>query len=233
MGTPHSILTLFDLDYGLPFDENSITSDCKEASAIPYLVTIGRHTILPSETEDDATRHSLLRMTSLTEDTIAVLQLATNDNTLKSPESQTSIEEKPNTRILRTASRKSKNRGRTNKHSTFSTLSRQEENRALTSQITHDRNSHNKVEKQYRNRLNQHFLNLLNVLPRIVEADFQMNLAIGGSKACKFGRVKHDDSMQFSKGEVLEMASRCIQTLKQEREELHEEINQLLGRESP
>ncbi|KAH7119480.1 hypothetical protein B0J13DRAFT_457719 [Dactylonectria estremocensis] len=171
-------------------------------------------------------------MTSLIEDTVAVLQSATNDNTLKSPESQTSIEEKPNTRVLRTASRKSKNRGRTNKHSTFSTLSRQED-RALTSQITHARNSHNKVEKQYRNRLNQHFLNLLNVLPRIVEADSQTDFEIGGNKACKFGRVKHDDSMQFSKGEVLEMASRCIQTLKQEREELHEVINQLLGRESP
>ncbi|KAH7159706.1 hypothetical protein B0J13DRAFT_539484 [Dactylonectria estremocensis] len=198
---------LFNLDCGLRSEENSITFGCTERSLIPQLVTIQRNTMPLPEAEEHTTSHLLPRVTPVEENAV-----------------KTSIKEKPDAHVLCTASRKPK-------HSTSSILSRQKEEPGPTSRRTLARNSHNQVEKKYRNRLNQHFLNLLNVLPRILEADVQKDLTLGGNRGCKFGRAQQDQNMQLSKGEVLEMARRYIQTLKQERDELHQEINGLLGRD--
>lgn len=83
------------------------------------------------------------------------------------------------------------------------------------------RASHNLVEKQYRNRLNAQFESLLNSLPEQLRAG---NTSNGGDES-----DGNDQDRRVSKGEVLEMARRHIQTLEQERSELEREKNELQG----
>lgn len=80
------------------------------------------------------------------------------------------------------------------------------------------RASHNLVEKQYRNRLNAQFESLLNSLPEQIRAGNTGN-----------GDDDESDGNRVSKGEVLEMARRHIQTLEQERIELERKNLELLG----
>jgi len=69
--------------------------------------------------------------------------------------------------------------------------------------------SHNMVEKQYRNRLNTQFTNLLDSLPpELIRAQFDGHVDSGGRGA------------KVSKGDVLVFAKRYIQTLEQEKKSL-------------
>ncbi|KAL1863960.1 hypothetical protein VTK73DRAFT_6280 [Phialemonium thermophilum] len=83
----------------------------------------------------------------------------------------------------------------------------------LTPEERRARHSHNMVEKQYRNRLNQQFESLLAVLP----AESQ------GSRGGGEG-----DERRLSKAEVLDMARQRITTLEEERRTLQLEREELL-----
>jgi hypothetical protein len=92
---------------------------------------------------------------------------------------------------LRSASRTSKN-----KH----------HNPPQTDQERKNRDSHNHVEKQYRNRLNAQFESLLEALPEDMRATEEEEE--GGGPV--------DNDRRVSKAEVLEMAKRYIKTLERE-----------------
>lgn len=84
------------------------------------------------------------------------------------------------------------------------------------------RASHNLVEKQYRNRLNAQFESLLQSLPEQVRN--------GGDGEDSEGHAPTDlGDKRVSKGEVLEMARKHIQSLERERDQLEREKNDLLG----
>ncbi|KAF7555226.1 hypothetical protein G7046_g6602 [Stylonectria norvegica] len=82
------------------------------------------------------------------------------------------------------------------------------------------RASHNLVEKQYRNRLNSQFESLLGALPEQIRN--------GGDDGESEGPMDFGDR-RVSKGEVLEMARKHIQSLERERDQLEREKNDLLG----
>ncbi|CAM1510336.1 Fc.00g006710.m01.CDS01 [Cosmosporella sp. VM-42] len=82
------------------------------------------------------------------------------------------------------------------------------------------RASHNLVEKQYRNRLNAQFESLLSALPEQIRS--------GGDGEESEGPVDFGDR-RVSKGEVLEMARKHIESLERERDQLEKEKNALLG----
>ncbi|KAF7538757.1 hypothetical protein G7Z17_g12582 [Cylindrodendrum hubeiense] len=84
------------------------------------------------------------------------------------------------------------------------------------------RASHNLVEKQYRNRLNSQFESLLNALPEQIRTGGDGEGSDGG------GPVDWGDR-RVSKGEVLEMARKHIETLERERDMLEREKNELQG----
>ncbi|KAH7140589.1 hypothetical protein EDB81DRAFT_723621, partial [Dactylonectria macrodidyma] len=84
------------------------------------------------------------------------------------------------------------------------------------------RASHNLVEKQYRNRLNAQFESLLNALPEQVRTGGDGDDSEGG------GPVDWGDR-RVSKGEVLEMARKHIETLERERDVLEREKMELQG----
>ncbi|KAK4231497.1 hypothetical protein QBC38DRAFT_451127 [Podospora fimiseda] len=88
------------------------------------------------------------------------------------------------------------------------------------------RNSHNLVEKQYRNRLNLQFESLMSALP-----DSMKNGVISG------GRTTNSDGLgegldigekKLSKAQVLDMSTRYIKSLERERENLERENNELV-----
>ncbi|KAJ9138189.1 hypothetical protein NKR23_g8607 [Pleurostoma richardsiae] len=106
---------------------------------------------------------------------------------------------------LRTASRKAKRVS-----ASYRPATSPEEERA--------RSSHNQVEKQYRNRLNQHFERLLAVLPASVDADGDQQGEDAGL----------DPDKRLSKAEVLDIARRHIRTLERETSELEVEKQQLV-----
>ena len=83
------------------------------------------------------------------------------------------------------------------------------------------RNSHNIVEKQYRNRLNARFESLLNALPDTIRGE-------GGSG--EEGETQNFDigEKRVSKAEVLDMARRHIQSLERDRDALEKERDELL-----
>lgn len=90
------------------------------------------------------------------------------------------------------------------------------------------RNSHNLVEKQYRNRLNAHFENLLNALPESVRSPGASGadsdgIEGGGAASADLGERR------LSKAEVLEMSRRYIQSLEKERDKLEREREELQG----
>lgn len=81
------------------------------------------------------------------------------------------------------------------------------------------RASHNLVEKQYRNRLNAQFESLLNALPEQLR---------GGGEGDESDAPVNFEDKRVSKGEVLEMARKHIQTLERERNLLEKEKNELI-----
>lgn len=88
-------------------------------------------------------------------------------------------------------------------------------NPPATEEERRNRESHNQVEKQYRNRLNAHFESLLNALPENLrggggdeDEDEGMDAGGGGGGGSGDRRV--------SKAEVLDMARRHIQALERE-----------------
>ncbi|KAH7114585.1 hypothetical protein B0J13DRAFT_613709 [Dactylonectria estremocensis] len=88
----------------------------------------------------------------------------------------------------------------------------------LSRSVARSRHSHNLVEKQYRNRLNQQFNNLLAALPAPQSED------------CN----RHDIGDRcFSKAEVLERARQRIKSLETENEVLAKERDRLMGNISP
>lgn len=84
-----------------------------------------------------------------------------------------------------------------------------------------NRNSHNVVEKQYRNRLNAQFESLLDTLPAAVRRMSGDDEGATGEPARSKGEKR------VSKGEVLDMGRRHIQALEEERENLTIERNKL------
>ncbi|KAH6893559.1 hypothetical protein B0T10DRAFT_399878 [Thelonectria olida] len=81
------------------------------------------------------------------------------------------------------------------------------------------RASHNLVEKQYRNRLNSQFESLLGALPE----EIRSGRDDGDSDVADWG------DRRVSKGEVLEMARKHIESLERERDMLERENNELHG----
>lgn len=72
--------------------------------------------------------------------------------------------------------------------------------------------THNMIEKQYRTRLNIQFTNLLEAIPQeVIGTQFDDYDDVGGRK----GKV--------SKGDVLALAKRYIQTLEQDKQSLERE----------
>ncbi|KAH6983831.1 hypothetical protein EDB80DRAFT_517574, partial [Ilyonectria destructans] len=71
------------------------------------------------------------------------------------------------------------------------------------------RHCHNQVEKQYRNRLNLQFENLLNALPAVQSEDDHID---------GLGDGHDNNSRCFSKGEVLGRAKRRIKSLERDNE---------------
>ncbi|KAI5457872.1 hypothetical protein BGZ63DRAFT_427895 [Mariannaea sp. PMI_226] len=106
---------------------------------------------------------------------------------------------------LRSASRTSKN-----SHSKPSDTVEERRTRA----------SHNLVEKQYRNRLNSQFESLLNALPEQTRH---------GNDGEESDAAADWSDRRVSKGEVLEMARKHIQTLERERDKLEREKSELQG----
>ncbi|KAK3318821.1 hypothetical protein B0H66DRAFT_476034 [Apodospora peruviana] len=96
-----------------------------------------------------------------------------------------------------------------------------EDDEALTSEERRARQSHNLVEKQYRNRLNAQFERLLAALPADqrdgtgIDSDSMLDAAASADK-------------RLSKAEVLELATKRIRTLEKERERLQQEHGELM-----
>ncbi|KAI1464758.1 uncharacterized protein F4812DRAFT_466994 [Daldinia caldariorum] len=81
------------------------------------------------------------------------------------------------------------------------------------------RETHNQVEKQYRNRLNAHFESLLNALPETMQA--------GEGEGEGDGEALDVTDRRVSKAEVLDMARRHIQALERECAALEGERDEL------
>ncbi|CCC12059.1 unnamed protein product [Sordaria macrospora k-hell] len=102
------------------------------------------------------------------------------------------------------------------------------------------RNSHNLVEKQYRNRLNAQFESLLAVLPDSLRSSMTMMGGAGGDSDGVNGNrggsvipgqhpsLDFSIERRLSKAEVLDMSRRYILTLEKERDTLEKEKEQLL-----
>ncbi|OIW33830.1 hypothetical protein CONLIGDRAFT_196606 [Coniochaeta ligniaria NRRL 30616] len=113
-------------------------------------------------------------------------------------------------RELRSASRTSKNK---------------QERSAETTEEQKSRNSHNLVEKQYRNRLNAQFEDLLQVLPESASSGGPSPEGDGGD-----GRAKIGDKKRMSKAEVLDLARQRILYLEEENKKIERENDDLRRR---
>ena len=111
-------------------------------------------------------------------------------------------------RELRSASRTSKN-----------TQQRTQE----TTDERKSRNSHNLVEKQYRNRLNAQFEGLLETLPDTLRFARSRAEQDGEDAQGESGRAVDAEEKRVSKGEVLDMARRHINNLEEEKASLENE----------
>lgn len=124
---------------------------------------------------------------------------------------------------LRTASRKPKPPG--------PWPAEEQEDDDLTNEERRARQSHNLVEKQYRNRLNQQFESLLAVLPaersrKSISEGKSRDRGPGGGAAAS---VADEDDRRLSKAEVLDMARQRILSLEQECRKLQSERTELLN----
>jgi hypothetical protein len=93
------------------------------------------------------------------------------------------------------------------------------------------RNSHNLVEKKYRNRLNLQFEILMNALPESMRSPTGRGMS-GGGGSDGGGLQQHEESdlgeRRLSKAQVLDMSATYIRTLEKEREKLECEREDLL-----
>jgi hypothetical protein len=122
---------------------------------------------------------------------------------------------------LRTASRKPKPPG--------TWPAEEQDDDDLTNEERRARQSHNLVEKQYRNRLNQQFESLLAVLPaersrKSISEGKTRERGTGGAVS-----VADDDDRRLSKAEVLDLARQRILALEQECMKLRSERTELLN----
>jgi hypothetical protein len=101
-------------------------------------------------------------------------------------------------------------------------LGMDDNNENLSPDERRQRQNHNIVEKQYRNRLNLQFERLLSVLP----ADQQ--LTEEDEHHMKSGASGDGEEKRLSKAEVLDMARRRIKALEQERRNLKQEQKDLV-----
>ncbi|KAI1437660.1 hypothetical protein GGR50DRAFT_18426 [Xylaria sp. CBS 124048] len=97
-------------------------------------------------------------------------------------------------------------------------------NPPVTAEERKSRETHNNVEKQYRNRLNAHFESLLSALPETMQ----------NGEGDESGDVLEAGDRRVSKAEVLEMARRHIKSLEREcavlegeRDELRDHVERL------
>lgn len=123
---------------------------------------------------------------------------------------------------LRTASRKPKTSA--SPKSASPAEEEDDDDEALTNEEKRARQSHNAVEKQYRNRLNMQFERLLAVLPADQQAEARDRHHMKGSGSS----VGDADDKRMSKAEVLDMARRRIRALEEERLALQEERKGLI-----
>ncbi|KAK4169463.1 hypothetical protein QBC43DRAFT_62784 [Cladorrhinum sp. PSN259] len=89
------------------------------------------------------------------------------------------------------------------------------------------RNSHNLVEKQYRNRLNLQFESLMNALPESVKT----SVAVGGGGPGSEGTLSEGLDLgerKLSKAQVLDISTRYIKSLEKDREKLERENGELV-----
>lgn len=106
-----------------------------------------------------------------------------------------------------------------------------DEGSSLSMEKRRQRHSHNLVEKQYRNRLNSKFDRLLAALPVDQRIDSGKTRKKGSSSVGDGGDADHDaaiEEQRMSKAEILDLATKRIQTLEQEKRELQEECNELM-----
>ncbi|KAH6871141.1 hypothetical protein B0T10DRAFT_591512 [Thelonectria olida] len=132
-------------------------------------------------------------------------------------------------RKLRTASRKSKNQ-RYKKNSGAGSALLQQDDPAPTPQQHRARSRHNQSEKQYRERLNQHFLHLLDALPKHVQNGCTKAIAADANQSSNPEGCQDDEERKLSKGEVLDMATQYIKMLEQVNKTLNMERDSLLRR---
>ncbi|KAK3944707.1 hypothetical protein QBC46DRAFT_158623 [Diplogelasinospora grovesii] len=101
-----------------------------------------------------------------------------------------------------------------------------------TAEERRSRNSHNLVEKQYRNRLNAHFESLLNALPDTMRSPTMGagGGGTGGSGGSAADMMDLGEERRLSKAEVLDMSRRYIQSLERDRDRLEREREELLGK---
>ncbi|KAK4190337.1 allergen Fus c 3 [Podospora australis] len=83
------------------------------------------------------------------------------------------------------------------------------------------RNSHNLVEKQYRNRLNAQFEALMNTLPESMRSPTGTSMSGGDSEGLDAGEKR------LSKAQVLDMSTRYIRSLEGDRDRLQDENGEL------
>ncbi|KAH8912659.1 hypothetical protein BR93DRAFT_91852 [Coniochaeta sp. PMI_546] len=124
---------------------------------------------------------------------------------------------------LRTASRKPKQECKDSRSSPGA--EDRDEDDLLTPDERRARHSHNLVEKQYRNRLNQQFESLLAVLPADGSRGFPGSGAAKAKPRDAKGSVAgiESDDRRLSKAEVLDMARQRIVTLERECDRLQSE----------
>ncbi|KAK3996003.1 hypothetical protein QBC44DRAFT_5151 [Cladorrhinum sp. PSN332] len=86
------------------------------------------------------------------------------------------------------------------------------------------RNSHNLVEKQYRNRLNLQFESLMSALPE----SMKNSVASGGGTSEGLSEGLDIGERKLSKAQVLDMSTRYIKSLEKDRETLERENGELV-----
>ncbi|KAH6953670.1 hypothetical protein BKA56DRAFT_625528 [Ilyonectria sp. MPI-CAGE-AT-0026] len=235
--TSHSEMMSDPLDSLLNVAHSGSNTSRNPAFAIPdpfyfvgeitgsVLTTMQQDTLFPLRFKDISMRDSSSIISLRIEET-AMVELVKKYSLPELSWLQTDNNENRSTRGLRTASRKPKKRSRKGKDKNLSGQSRSDDN-VLAPRKRHALECHNKVEKQYRQRLNQHYLSLLNVLPMDLETGCQEEHTIEGNNTSKCGSIRDEKDTKLSKGEVLEMATQYIRALEQEGELLRQENDRI------
>jgi len=135
---------------------------------------------------------------------------------------------------LRTAARKPRKSSGARSAPSRTTASSSEFDEQASPEELRARRSHNLVEKQYRNRLNNQFERLLSVLPPEQQRPFSLDMGDRSPQARKrrqSGSSSADsvfEDKRMSKAEVLDVATRRIQELEEQRARLLREKTELL-----